>query len=260
MGSNEIARHSYHIGAHIACELVDEEDIMKRVKDKIVRMFNSIRFSETNKPDTETENFDSQTGQAMERKTSEQEKLGMFRPISPKVSHFGKSMSAAAFAEVGEVDIAQEILSPEPKPHTVLLVIESDSPNANAIEYTVNLCRRIGAIIDVLITTPPGANSNNAMIAKEVGPYAQKILELTRLLRDREVDYHMYMLDGDLVEKLGEYVRSHKEITTVVYDSPRAEKTQSSDDTWHQVLDTVCKRFSIPLITVFDKRRIKLAT
>ncbi|MGC8659954.1 MAG: hypothetical protein ACP5U1_12855 [Desulfomonilaceae bacterium] len=233
---------------------------MKRVKDKIVRMFNSMRLSETKKPASSLENVDSQIGDGVNGPTSEHEILGPYRPTSAKFSNFDKSMSAAAFAEVGEVDIAEEILHPGAKPHTVLLVIESETPNANAIEYTVNLCRRISAIMDVLITTPRGANSGNVMTAIEAGPYAQKILELTRLLRDKEVDYHLYTLDGDLVEKLGEYVRNHKEITTVVYDSPRAEKTQSSDDTWHQVLDTVCKRFSIPLITVFDKRRVKLAT
>jgi len=170
-------------------------------------------------------------------------------------------MSAAAFAEAGEFEVAREILSPETKPHTVLLVIERDSPNVNAIEYTVSLCKRIGAIMDVIITSPPSAMSRrNVPILRTAAPDPEMILNLAQLLRERDITYHMYMLQGDLVEKLGDYVRQHKEVTTVVYDSSRNVESHSKDDTWHKVLDTICTRLSIPLITVFEKRRVKLAT
>ncbi len=233
---------------------------MKRVKNKIADILSSIKFSESDKSETGTNFANSELKQDQLSNIFGAEKLGVFRPVNPQVGGLEKSMSAAAFAEAGEFDFAQEILSPESKLRTVLLVIERDTPNANAIEYTVNLCKRIGAIMDVLITTPFGSNSTDSMTAQSAGQYAQKILELTRLLRDRGITYHMYTLDGDLVKNLGNYVRYHKDITTVVYDSPRIDGVHSKDDIWHKVLDTICTRLSIPLITVFDKHRSKLTT
>ncbi len=233
---------------------------MKRVKDKITAMLNAITFAEADEPDTAIKFLNSDSSQAEDMDRAEEELLGVYRNSQPPVDPFEKSMSAAAFAEAGEFGVAREILNPESKPHTVLLVIERDSPNANAIEYTVNLCKRIGAIMDVLITPPPTFGEKSTKNAPNWSPDAGKILELTQFLRYKEVTFHMYMLQGDFVEKLGDYVRSHKEVTTVVYDSPRIEETHSKDDTWHKVLDTICTRLSIPLITVFDKRQMKLAT
>jgi hypothetical protein len=233
---------------------------MKRVKDKITAMLNAITFAEANEPDAAIKFLNSDCSQVEDMDRAEEERLGVYRNSQPPVDPFEKSMSAAAFAEAGEFGVAREILNPESKPHTVLLVIERDSPNANAIEYTVNLCKRIGAIMDVLITPPPTSIKKNTENASNWSPDAGKILELTQLLKYKEVTFHMYMLQGDFVEKLGDYVRSHKEVTTVVYDSPRIEETHSKDDTWHKVLDTICTRLSIPLITVFDKRQMKLAT
>ena len=233
---------------------------MKRVKDKIAAMLNAITFAEADEPDTAIKFLNSDSSQAEDMDRAEEELLGVYRNSQPPVDPFEKSMSAAAFAEAGEFGVAREILNPESKHHTVLLVIERDSPNANAIEYTVNLCKRIGAIMDVLITPPPTSGEKSAKNAPAWSPDAGKILELTQFLRYKEVTFHMYMLQGDFVEKLGDYVRSHKEVTTVVYDSPRIEETHSKDDTWHKVLDTICTRLSIPLITVFDKRQMKLAT
>ncbi|MGP8282760.1 MAG: hypothetical protein ACLQT6_08605, partial [Desulfomonilaceae bacterium] len=152
---------------------------MKRVKDKITDILNSLKFSESDKSETGTKFVNSKTKHGQLSEIFDAENLGVFRPVNQQVGSFGKTMSAAAFAESGEFDVAHEILSPESKLRTVLLVIERETPNANAIEYTVNLCKRIGAIVDVLITTPSGSNSTNSMIAQSAGPYAQKILELT---------------------------------------------------------------------------------
>lgn len=233
---------------------------MKRVKDKITAMLNAITFAEADEPDTAIKFLNSDSSQVEDMDRAEEERLGVYRNSQPPVDQFEKSMSAAAFAEAGEFGVAREILNQESKLHTVLLVIERDSPNANAIEYTVNLCKRIGAIMDVLITPPPTSGQKSTENAPNWSPDAGKILELTQFLKYKEVTFHMYMLQGDFVEKLGDYVRSHKEVTTVVYDSPRIEENHCKDDTWHKVLDTICTRLSIPLITVFDKRQMKLAT
>jgi len=114
--------------------------------------------------------------------------------------------------------------------------------------------------MDVIVTPPPGSKHKHQKRIQTEMSDIQKISEISQLLREKDVTYHMYILDGDIVEKLGDYVRRHKEVTTVVYDSPRIEERHSKDDTWHKVIDTICTRLSIPLITVFDKHRVKLAT
>lgn len=233
---------------------------MKRVKDKITAMLNAITFAEADEPETAVNFLNSEAKREETAQISEEELLGIYRTTGPVVGQFEKSMSAAAFAEAGEFDVASQILHPETKPHTVLLVIERDTPNANAIEYTVNLCKRVGAIMDIIVTQPAGSKHKHQKTAQTGVSDTQKISELSQLLREKDVTYHMYILEGDIVEKLGDYVRQHKEVTTVVYDSPRIEESHSKDDTWHKVVDTICTRLSIPLITVFDKHRVKLAT
>jgi hypothetical protein len=233
---------------------------MRRVKDQMTAMLNAVTFAEADEPETAMKFLNAAAKQNEIPKLSEEERLGVYRATNPNVGQFEKSMSAAAFAEAGEFEVAREILSPETRPHTVLLVIEKDLPNVNAIEYTVSLCKRIGAIMDIIVTSPPGSmSSRNVPNLQTAGPHPEMILNLAQFLREREITYHMYMLQGDLVEKLGDYVRQHKEVTTVVYDSSRNEESHSKDDTWHKLLDIICTRLSIPLITVFQKRTVKLA-
>ena len=233
---------------------------MKRVKDRITSMLNAITGAEADEPETAMKFINMEANQNEISELSE-ERFGVYRMTDPKVGQFEKSMSAVAFAEAGEFELAREILSTETKPHTVLLVIETDSPNVNAIEYTVSLCKRIGAIMDVIIALSPSTmSSRNVPNLQAVAPDPEMILSLARLLREKDIPYHIYMFQGDLVEKLGDYVRRHKEVTTVVYDSSRTQESHSKDDTWRKVLDTICTRLSIPLITVFEKRGVKLAT
>lgn len=233
---------------------------MKRVKDKITAMLNAITFAEADEPETALNFLNSDPKQVETAQVCEEKHQGIHKNTGPLVEEFEKSMSAAAFAEVGEFDVAGQIMHPETKPHTILLVTERDTPNANAIEYTANLCKRVGATMDVIVTPPPDTKHKHQKIVPTGVLDTEKISELSQLLREKDVAYHMYILEGEIVEKLGDYVRRHKEVTTVVYDSPRIEQSHSKDDTWHKVIDTICTRLSIPLITVFDKHRVKLAT
>ena len=102
---------------------------MKRVKDRITSMLNAITGAEADEPETAMKFINMEANQNEISELSE-ERFGVYRMTDPKVGQFEKSMSAVAFAEAGEFELAREILSTETKPHTVLLVIETDSPNA----------------------------------------------------------------------------------------------------------------------------------
>ncbi len=164
------------------------------------------------------------------------------------------------WSAAGEFGSANEILHPEPKPRIVALVIDNSNPNLHAINYTANLCKRIGAMMDILITESNEVSLGDKDLDHTGLLGSVDIPELSHFLGDKNVQYRMYLFRGDIVEKLGDYVRRHKEVTTVVYDSPMNENKDSRGAKWHRVLDTICTRLSIPLITVFDKRRVKMAT
>lgn len=233
---------------------------MKKVKEKITAMLNAIAFAEMDEAETALSFMAPVVGHLENSLLNHDKDSGIPSYEESTVDAFERSMSAAVFAEAGQFSSANEILHPETKPHIVALVIDNSNPNLHAINYTVNLCKRIGAIMDILIT-----ESDEVRLGDEDSDHtgllgSVNIPELSQFLGDKNVQYRMYLFRGDIVEKLGDYVRRHKEVTTVVYDSPINENKDSRGAKWHRVLDTICTRLSIPLITVFDKRRVKMAT
>lgn len=56
-------------------------------------------------------------------------------------------MSAITFAEAGEHEIAREMLGTGSK---VLLATKAKSKNGNAFKYAINVCKRMGAQLDIL--------------------------------------------------------------------------------------------------------------
>lgn len=233
---------------------------MKKVKEKITAMLNAITFAEMDEAETALSFMDPVVGPVENSLVNHEKDPRILSYGESSVDAFERSMSAAVFAEAGEFSSANEILHPESKPHIVALVIDNSNPNLQAIDYTVNLCKRIGAVMDVLITESDEATLGDEDPTQSSWWGSADIPELTQFLKEKDVPYHMYMFRGDIVEKLGDYVRRHKEVTTVVYDSPINENKDSRGAKWHRVLDTICTRLSIPLITVFDKRRVKMAT
>jgi len=233
---------------------------MKKVKEKITAMLNAITFAEMNEAETALSFMDSQVAHEKDSLVVEDKNRGIHRSEESVLGAFEKSMSAAAFAEAGEFTAANEILKLSFKPHTVALLIDNSHPNLHAIDYTAHFCKRIGAIMDVLITESDDINLIDQDSGQRSLPGTVNITELTQFLAEKDVPYHMYILRGDIVEELGDYVRRHKEVTTVVYDSPISQNKHQSGSKWERVLDTVCNRLSIPLITVFDKRGVEVGT
>jgi hypothetical protein len=233
---------------------------MKKVKEKITAMLNAITFAEMDEAETALSFMDPVVGPVENSLVNHEKDPGIPSHGESSVDAFERSMSAAVFAEAGEFSSANEILHPETKPHIVALVIDNSTPNLHAINYTANLCKRIGAIMDILITESDEVSLGDKDSNHSETLGSVNIPELLQILKDKEVPYHTYMFKGDIVEQLRDYVRRHKEVTTVVYDSPTTQNNDLRGATWHRVLETICKGLSVPLITVFDKRRVKMAT
>ena len=125
---------------------------MKKVKEKITAMLNAITFAEMDEAETALSFMDPAVGHVENSLLNHDKDSGILSYEESSVDAFERSMSAAVFAEAGEFSSANEILHPEPKPHIVALVIDNSNPNLHAINYTANLCKRIGAMMDILIT------------------------------------------------------------------------------------------------------------
>ncbi|MFH0958074.1 MAG: hypothetical protein V1897_05145 [Pseudomonadota bacterium] len=234
---------------------------MKKIKDKIEGMLNGITFAEMGETETALSFMNSEVEPEKDSLAPQDIKARIHGSNESRVGKFERSMSAVAFAEAGEFESANEIFLPESKPHVVALVIDNSNPNHHAIDYTVNLCRRIGATMDVLITESDQIGLHDNHTDYERWFESVDVAELTLFLRERNVQCQVHMFKGDIVENLGEYVRRHKEVTSVVYDAQIIpQKGSRAENKWHRVLETICRKLSIPLITVFDKRRVKMAT
>lgn len=59
-------------------------------------------------------------------------------------------MSAVTFAEHGEVETARHFLPNKNSNKRVLLGVEEPELNPKLLEYALNLCRRVGAKLEIL--------------------------------------------------------------------------------------------------------------
>ena len=64
---------------------------------------------------------------------------------------FQKTMSAAAFAEVGEFETARQIAGKKKNAHKkVLVVLEGDDLNKRILHYALDLCKRLEGQLEIL--------------------------------------------------------------------------------------------------------------
>ena len=227
---------------------------MKKIREKVEAMLTGITFAEVGETETALSFLDSGIQTEKDVPVGRKEKPAIHGSKEAAVSKFQRSMSAVAFAESGEFQSAREVLHLSPRPATVALVIDNSNPNLNAIDYTINLCKRIGATMDVLITEPGKKEIFHERSDAERVLDSTGVQKLVLFLEQKDVQWKMHMLDGDIVENLEDYIRRHKRVTSVVYDSPTVpRKGQKVDSSWYRILDAICMKLSIPLITVFDK-------
>ncbi len=127
------------------------------------------------------------------RKTSMKELADKFEEI----------MTSVAFAEAGEVAGAMSILHER---HKVLLVLTGEETDMKAAKYALNMCRRIGAGIQVLYVT----KNEDEMPSLE---------ECLKELKTKGIEYQVLQCKEPMKEEIIRFIEKEKGIQFVVIDS-----------------------------------------
>lgn len=124
-------------------------------------------------------------------------------------------MSAITFAEAGEHETAREMLGTGSK---VLLATKAHSKNSNAFKYAINVCKRMGAQLDILYISS----------VKMLEP---SIVGLLSILEKEGIRWRLIQKEGCMKNQIIDHTEKNSGIMFVV--------TESSEH-----LDIGCKKSS----------------
>ncbi|MEW6326390.1 MAG: hypothetical protein AB1487_02155 [Thermodesulfobacteriota bacterium] len=139
------------------------------------------------------------------------------------------AMTAVAFAEAGEFEIAREIIGPEgPKHRKILLGMKGPRPSRDPLICAKNLCSRMEAALEILYIVNPDSAALHEWKASEhkkemtrgflndaLGLLNSHILELDM----EEIISRVFLRMGGALEKeIPLYIDRHKGITLVVVE------------------------------------------
>ncbi len=137
---------------------------------------------------------------------------------------FEEAMAASAFAEEGEFDMARQLLKSSKNANKkVLLGMDEAEVDLNLVRYTINLCQRIGAKLEILhvlrpeddVTQKPEAGSLKG--EELLAPFQED-------MEKRGIDYQLVIANDSLAEELVSYVGQRRDILCVVLDAAKAGK------------------------------------
>jgi hypothetical protein len=163
----------------------------------------------------------------------------------------------------------------------VLLAIDGISPDKKAIDYTVQLCKRIKAELNVLqvISSNNGGSyfskarekvklaknymegSLTAVAFAEAGDHetaevmmSEALRNLKQLIPESEKDgfrYHLTVKAGNLKQEISRYLKEHRDVVLAIYD---AYHRKGADPCFAEnqgaLIQDIQKTFSIPLVVI----------
>ena len=72
------------------------------------------------------------------------------------LKEFENDMVSAAFAEAGEFETARQMIKEDRR---ILLAVTDEKGDINAFKYALNMCKRIGAALDILFSLKSGRDA-----------------------------------------------------------------------------------------------------
>lgn len=172
-----------------------------------------------------------------------------------------RHMVAAAYAEAGELEAAQEVMSTARSLKTVLLVVEGAVPDSATFTYAVNLCKRTNSELDILqVIEKSDIEDDYSDLSQLLAEGSHRMLGLVRKLEDAKVPFKVTVRLGDVKEKLSNYAKRHKDVSTVILDSAKARADSGENGAWARVLENIAHQLSVPLVTVVSRNAITAPT
>jgi len=162
---------------------------------------------------------------------------------------FEADMASAAFAEEGMFDVARE-LSREGKNSgkKVLLGAEGTGADHKAFRYALNLCRRVGADLEILHVLRPSAGGPACDIKEELARTKEALRPVLEAVKGEGVSYFLNFGSGRLEEEVARYVEKRRDILFVVVESPEDAKGKKGG--LQKGLAGALERLGCPLVVV----------
>ncbi len=114
---------------------------------------------------------------------------------------FNDIMAAAAFAEAGEFETARETLREQRK---ILLALTGEKSDINAFRYALNMCKRIGAELEILYSSEHKEGLLNQFQSE---------------LKKEGIEHRLIQRNGCIKEEILSYTSKKREILFVVVES-----------------------------------------
>ncbi len=231
---------------------------MKKIKDKLTAMLNAVTFAEAGEHETAIRYLDQHGQGAGSGSPSVAESHEAPRKDEQNLTELVQDhMVAAAFAEAGEFDMALSMLQTKKRPHSVLLLVQGETPLPEAFTHTVNLCKRLGANMQILAVSESVEGTLKETDFAPEQSHAAGIMALARAAEERGVSCSVFLSSGDLTRRLYRHVKQHKDVTTVVYGSPDTHSRNSRTTGVRRAMECIFERLSVPLVTVWSKNLAK---
>ncbi len=228
---------------------------MKNTSRKITRMLNAMTFAESGNHDIAKEFLENNASQSKNLESGISKSAKALSELLDK--SLDKPMVAMTFAEEGFHQEAVTMLG-RASMKTVLLVIEGEHPNEAAFNYARNLCKRTGAQLDILQVIDPTTGPDSiSVLEQRMSSAVKNIINLIQLSDLRTSLPKLTIRLGEVDSKLVNYVKRHKEVSAIVFDSDKFQVEQSNRPGRMDVLEFLSKKLAVPLMTVLDRNSAK---
>ncbi len=219
---------------------------MKNLIEKIEATFAAVAFAEVGDHESalgflqSSESDEEATVRPKHRK--EKTHSGGKMTVREKLAnHF----TAAAFAEAGDFETARQMLLGRQRKPTVLLAIEGEVPNEVTFDYTINLCRRLNADMDILQMISNGCPAEN-------GP-TEALSALFPRLEHEGISFKVTVRMARADKILYDHVRIHRHVVTAVIDSPNLRNKEATETYWRETFRNITRKLSVPLVTALQR-------
>ncbi|MBU0675276.1 MAG: hypothetical protein KJ950_11585 [Proteobacteria bacterium] len=139
-----------------------------------------------------------------------------------------KTMAAAAFAEAGEHDSARQLLHDFKTAHKkIILGTDHLEPDLKIVNYTLNLCQRMGGGLEIFHVVPATFCSK---MKKGESPLISDpaFVSFNRKMENLGVVYQPVCSDRGLVREVLEYVSDSRQVMCVVFSPSHADETMKT--------------------------------
>lgn len=143
-------------------------------------------------------------------------------------------MSAISFAEEGEFDSARKFLEDDKR---VLFATKDGHEDKRAFTYALNISKRIGAGLDILLVSPKKA-------------LTPMIKQFVKELKKEGISHSVSQKEGCLKNQIVDYTNARKGILFVVIES--SENLDANCRRKDSTLTQALNRLSCPLVVVSE--------